>query len=357
MKLNFYTYTSQFRTSFSTAERSFTQRSGTLLYLQKNGVHAIGEAAPLPGFSTESLVDVNKQIATLKHYISNELASDFSLRTIHSFSHDYRLLPSLRFCLFTAAATYLAQQKKMGIHQFLFKTPPNSIPINTVIHLSQMDIQEYIKIKTEQGYRTFKIKVNGDIQSSMAKLKTIRNHFPDITIRLDANQSWTLSKALAFLTEAESLNIEYCEEPLKNPDFSALSQLRRATVVPVALDESLGNEISIEAAANNADLLIMKPTVRGLTLGEFKKIPHDTPLIFTTSLEGAIGRLMTASLAAGMGSKHMAHGLATGHLLTDDLWRDDQFISNGAFTLPSYDKLNALMESNLSNLSVKKLYL
>jgi hypothetical protein len=90
-------------------------------------------------------------------------------------------------------------------------------------------------------------------------------------------------------------------------------------------------------------------------LTEAKK--HQTKLIFTTSLESGIGRLMTASLAAGLGAPDAAHGLTTGSMLASDIWQDDPFIANGRFTLPDAAQLSALMSSDFSAIINEKISL
>ena len=83
---------------------------------------------------------------------------------------------------------------------------------------------------------------------------------------------------------------------------------------------------------------------------------NDTKLVFTTGLESGVGRLMTATLAAGLGTPHAAHGLATGGLLARDIWTDDQFIAKGNFVLPDAEHFSALMNRGLGDLSIQKIF-
>ncbi|MDZ7714701.1 MAG: hypothetical protein U5J95_00660 [Balneolaceae bacterium] len=79
-----------------------------------------------------------------------------------------------------------------------------------------------------------------------------------------------------------------------------------------------------------------------MVIGAFSKLfatkalvsTHDITTVFTSSLESGIGRMMTATLASGLGAKQTAHGLATGSLLTMDVWDDGTYINNGRFTMP-----------------------
>jgi hypothetical protein len=89
-----------------------------------------------------------------------------------------------------------------------------------------------------------------------------------------------------------------------------------------------------------------------MLLGSFNKIfetkrlanTHDNEIIFTTSLEGGIGRRITAILASGLGSLKNAHGLATGHLLTADIINRES-LSNGIYKLDDHlDKLSVNLQ-------------
>jgi hypothetical protein len=81
---------------------------------------------------------------------------------------------------------------------------------------------------------------------------------------------------------------------------------------------------------------------------------RNPKIVFTSSLESGIGRLMTASIAAGLGS-NIAHGLGTGPLLAEDVWRDDQFISDGNYHLPDAEKLTELMNTKLESRPIQKM--
>lgn len=102
-----------------------------------------------------------------------------------------------------------------------------------------------------------------------------------------------------------------------------------------------------------APVLIVKPMIWGTRFmtESFKKRAgkHQPKFVFTTSLEGGIGRLMTASLAAWLGDSTLAHGLDTGSILTDDLWKDEQFIKNGCFKLPGANHLRKLMNCDFQD--------
>lgn len=340
------------------AKKVFKNRQGILIKLQKNDITALGEATPLPGFSSETSKDVVDQIKTLKKPITNLFSSSFSMDDIEKIGIENRLSPSLHFALFTAGASLLAQQNRQSLHHFLYNENTNSIPLNAVADLNTVDIVRAVSQHIDEGFQTLKIKAGNDAHKLLSQLQKIRKRHPHIKIRIDANQSWSLSKALSTFDKLESLNIEYCEEPLAKPTFQSLNKLKGYSSVPIALDESLVNTFVPDKAFEIADVLIIKPMTLGpITVDTFNEIlskKKTSEMVFTSSLEGSVGRLMTATIAAGLGSKNKAHGIATGGLFETDFWNDDSLINNGNFNLPNAQELKALMNIDIESLPLKK---
>jgi len=96
-----------------------------------------------------------------------------------------------------------------------------------------------------KGFRTFKVKVSGDVQADLAFLRWIREQIADrmdeFTIRLDGNQGYThqtYRRMLDGLAKAKT-DIELFEQPLRWDDFAGLKRIRRHGDVPMILDETV----------------------------------------------------------------------------------------------------------------------
>ena len=92
-----------------------------------------------------------------------------------------------------------------------------------------------------RGYETLKIKVGENPALDLARLKAVRAAAPDATIRIDANQAWTPRQAVRLLEnmQAEGLNIELVEQPVKAKDLEGLQFVMANSPVPVMADESM----------------------------------------------------------------------------------------------------------------------
>jgi o-succinylbenzoate synthase len=256
---------------------------------------------------------------------------------LEEFYKQKKLSPSLQFGLDSLAYRLMAHEKDSSLLDYLFPEAPDKIPVNALGDLQSEDFLENTKQQAAKGYKTIKFKVGLDFNSEYHRLKKVRAKFPDLTIRLDANQAWSTETALRYLQKLEPLNIEYCEEPLKNATPENFELLHQHTKLPLALDESVAHLSYWPNLLPFTSYFILKP----MLLGSFTKIietkrlanTHTNKAVFTTSLESGVGRKITAILAAGLGSSQTAHGLDTGKLLAEDVHSDIAYISKGVYHL------------------------
>lgn len=92
------------------------------------------------------------------------------------------------------------------------------------------------------GIACLKIKIDGtQPEESLACIRTIHGAAPDARLLVDANQSFTLDGALAFLDAARSqdLPISLFEQPVSSSDIQGLVKVAAHSPYPVAADEAV----------------------------------------------------------------------------------------------------------------------
>jgi len=95
----------------------------------------------------------------------------------------------------------------------------------------------------KEGFPAIKVKLGTNKEDDINRVKAIRESIGDqIPIRIDANQGWNFSTAVAVLRQIEKYEIEYCEQPLKRWDYENMGRLRQITTIPIMADESLFDE-------------------------------------------------------------------------------------------------------------------
>jgi L-Ala-D/L-Glu epimerase / N-acetyl-D-glutamate racemase len=105
------------------------------------------------------------------------------------------------------------------------------------------------------GLRDIKVKVGFD--DDVARVTAVREALgPAASLRLDANGAWSFERAVEVLNAVAPLAIAAVEQPLSRGPVEDLVRLRRATPVPVMVDESLVTPADAEAliAGGAADL-------------------------------------------------------------------------------------------------------
>lgn len=93
-----------------------------------------------------------------------------------------------------------------------------------------------------QGFKILKLKGGNDVEEDIARVHKVREKVgPDIRLRFDANQGYSVSEALQFAAATQSCTIELFEQPTPSEALTLLGRVTRRTDVPVMADESLVN--------------------------------------------------------------------------------------------------------------------
>lgn len=99
------------------------------------------------------------------------------------------------------------------------------------------------------GFRQIKLKVGIEGQDDAQRVKLLRTFAGKaMGIRLDANEAWSLERALEELGKLKTFGIQWVEQPLPHEDCHQLERLRRESGVRVMLDESLCSQVDAERA-------------------------------------------------------------------------------------------------------------
>lgn len=107
-------------------------------------------------------------------------------------------------------------------------------------------VVENTKRAMEKGFTAMKLKVgSADYERDVRRAKLIRETAGDkATIMVDANQQWTLSKALTVIDKLKPINPYWVEEPTDPDDVLAHQTLARAVhPIHIALGEHVSNKV------------------------------------------------------------------------------------------------------------------
>lgn len=315
-----------------TARGPIRERAGLILSLwDERGNVARGEAAPLPGFSRDTLDEARQD---LRPAILARL-QDASLRRAGDVPALLDLLgpgPAARHALDQALLGLLAAHRGCSIGALLHPGARRSVPLHALVDSAD----EVRRLGLDQGaeprlLRAVKIKVGAqDLASDLARVIEIRAALPaGIAIRLDANGAYRPEQAIAFLGQLEGLGVVAIEQPVAPGDPQAMAQVRREAGVSVLADEGVLDLAELEAhlAADAIDGVVLKPMLlggisRGYRMAE-RAADAGLGVSVTTTFESAIGRRAALELAASVPGTLLSSGLDTGRFLAQDLDDDE----------------------------------
>ena len=91
-----------------------------------------------------------------------------------------------------------------------------------------------------RGYKTLKAKVGLNPDEDIARVQAIREAIgPDINLRIDANQGWSVPQAIYALRGMEKYKIQLVEQPVVAWDTAGLKAVRSESPIPIMADEAV----------------------------------------------------------------------------------------------------------------------
>lgn len=154
------------------------------------------------------------------------------------------------------------------------------------------------------GFKTLKLKTGLDEPAELAAIAAIRQAVgPDINLKLDANQSWSLHQATRFLAAVERHGIQMVEQPLPAWDFAGHAELRRRTPIPVMLDEGVHGSRDAQRAIETgaADMV----NIKLIKTGGLAPARNLTAICEAAGIDCQIGTLDTSIGSAA--AAHLVH--------------------------------------------------
>ncbi|MGE9296354.1 MAG: o-succinylbenzoate synthase [Puniceicoccales bacterium] len=284
ISLEFRRYARRFRQPLRTAHGEWATREGVVVRLATdNGRVGYGEAAPVPGFSRET---VDEHVARLDLH-----QNGFSMQRMAEISQGQ---PSLGWALECALAQLVRQDSP----------PASTIAIAGLLPAGAAAL-EAIANETGTGRRVFKWKIGvASASEEISLADTLLSQLPrDAKLRLDANGG--LGSSFGEWLDWCAVNrerIDYLEQPLAPGYEAAMLERGIAAGVPIALDESIAGIDQLIALSGQfpAAVLVVKPSLLGSLWRflEWRQEHGDRRVVYSSCFETAVGFKAVWELAA-----------------------------------------------------------
>lgn len=314
-----------------TAHGVVTHREGVLLSISDGVNVGWGEAAPMPGWSRETLRDCRRVLESAgSRLVQFDSVGDPRVTAILA---ELEVRPHARAAVAGAVLDLVAQNRGVSVASLLCRFPgfvsggelPRSVSVNGLISEGEPDsVAAAAADLVADGISAVKLKVAAsDPAADLARVAAARSVVgDDIELRLDANGGWDIDTAIATLRSMAEYNVAFCEEP--TPGIDGIAVVGAASVVPVAVDESAVTADDIAAAlrTDTIGVVVVKPQALGgsdLAMAAVALVEEfGARGVVTTMIDSAVG-VAHAAHAAAAALPEQAHGLATSTLLVNDV--------------------------------------
>jgi o-succinylbenzoate synthase len=308
------------------SRRAWNERATLLVVVEDDDGHfGLGEAAPLPDYSPDSLDDawsalaplVGARLAALEAGASRDLLA--VMDSVRS--------PAARFALESALVDLWSRRRGEPAWKLLARllgelhgasgepaaAADAGRPVAALLPADGGRALDHAERAFERGVRCFKAKtgVPRAWSDELATLRALRRRFPEVRLRVDANQALSPAELWQRLPAFRELGLEWLEEPI--PRFP--EGIDWEVGVPLALDESLQRTppVPAEAREHGVRAYVLKPT----TLGGFVRaselardaVATKLDVVLSHAYEGPVGFSAVAALAVALGSARPPDGL------------------------------------------------
>lgn len=244
------------------AQHRWSTREGRCLSLHGGGATGLGEASPLPGYSEDTLGEVDEALAAL----GTELDLDLDRPWTTAVSVGARVAPpSARFAVESAVLSLVAELNETEMWRFVGVDVPRSgsgpsVPVAEVLTAPERALEE-ATAAVAQGARALKLKVGrpGQLEAETQLAGDLKARFPSTELRLDANQAFGTAVDRVLRGFAE-VGVDLVEEP------GPIEAWGPSVDLPLALDETLrapDASSQLTSVRSRLGALVLKPAVLG----------------------------------------------------------------------------------------------
>jgi len=353
-KARIYVVELPYKEPFRIAGHTSTYTKNVVLELvDEDGVKGIGESSPsyrVMGDSVEKVITTIEEF--LSHYKENKFDVSY-LELVHEVLND-RVYPK------SAGASCAIESAILDLHAKSLSLPlyralgayRDYVESDITIGIEAPEVAARRALAfAEMGFKVLKIKVGEDPADDIERVRAVREALGgDVTIRVDANQGWSVKTAIKTIRELEKLDVELVEQPIDASNIEGLKEIKKNVSVPIAVDESVKSyrDAAIIAKEGAADILNIKLAKCGGVLNArvIARVAEANGLSCMIGCGGESGIGISAALHFALSAKNVKYvDLDSDLLLAKRIEEPETPLTEGGRRLPS----------NLPGLGIKEL--
>lgn len=289
---------------FKNSKNQYTNQQGLIFVIQTKEHVGLGEAVLLSGFSKHTMQEMIWAAESLIESIQNN--EEYSMEELLIMAEIHcSQTPSVQFAIDTALYDIESQKQDLPLSKILNKEAFGCIDCSqTLLNQKNIITSDIVKIKIGTN----------SMKDDISFLNKIEKEHPNVKMRLDANQCYSIEELSYLYKNISHLNIDFLEEPIKNPNIKKIEYIKNLyPSLNYAIDESIYQNRNYEKWIKNN--LISTMIIRPSLIGSFKSFfsiidlyQGHLQLLVSSSLENSVGNMAIIHLASTLSNKNK-HGL------------------------------------------------
>jgi len=191
--------------------------------------------------------------------------------------------------------------------------------IQTSVTISVAAVEETVELawnRARQGFRILKLKGGLDAEEDVHRVEAVHSALPQLTLRLDADQGYTVQQALDVAQRVGPM-LEMLEQPTPAQDLESLRQVTERSPVPILADESVvGPASALQIASRRAahGLSVKLATCGGLHCA--RQVDAIARAAHLATMVGCVNEpalSIAAGLSFALSSPNVRYGDLDGH--------------------------------------------
>jgi len=190
-----------------------------------------------------------------------------------------------------------------------------------------------------RGHRAMKLKIGFEPSSDRANLAALRELTGNGLLAADANQGWSVERAIELASTLTEYNLAWLEEPIRaDRPWLEWQLLRKNARIPLAAGENIASRAGFAQAVGDDVLSVVQPDIAkwggfSLCVGIAEDIIKSGKTFCPHYLGGGIGLLASAHLLGGVGGDGLLEVDANDNPLRDLFCGPVADITDGTVTL------------------------
>lgn len=224
--------------------------------LEHDDVVGIGGGTPSAyyGETPDSVAEALPDLLALVEEVGDPHAGQRIAERLHQHAPD---APAARAAVSTALADLAARVLDVPLYRQWGLDPGAAPPTSYTVGIADPgEMAERARAAVEGGFDHLKVKLGTD--DDRARFDAVRDAAPDATIRVDANEAWSVDDAIEKADWLTAAGVEFLEQPVPADDLDGLTRVAEESSIPICADEACVTAGDVPRVADACDVVTVK---------------------------------------------------------------------------------------------------